>query len=138
MALGGRVLAAAALGALAALAALGACDPAAEPRFAATCGPDTTMEKVTCRIHNHGKKAGRACVTARVQPETGVALVARRVCTAVLEPGHSAEATPQFEQLDRRPNSNPVASRCLRLGRWTCKVDVVETPDQLLENQPTP
>jgi hypothetical protein len=92
------------------------------------------MEQVTCRVHNHGKKAGRACFTARVQPETGAPLVARRACT-VLEPGHSTEATPQFVLLDPR-RGETMTDRCLRQGRWTCKVDVVETPDELLENQP--
>jgi hypothetical protein len=133
MARGGRAPAT-----LAALAALAACDPAAEPRFAATCAPDTAMEQVTCRIHNHGKQAGRACFTARVQPETGTPLVAQRMCTGVLEPGRSVEATPRFEPLDRLQRSKTVVSRCLRQGRWTCKVDVAESPDELLENQPTP
>lgn len=135
MARGGRVPAGlAGLAGLAALAVLAACEPAAEPRFAVTCAPNATMEQVVCRVHNHGKKAGRGCFTARIQPETSAPFVARRACT-VLEPGHSAEAVPQFVQLDPR-HGKTVASQCLRQGQWTCKVDVVETPDEMLENQP--
>jgi hypothetical protein len=126
----------AALVGLAALAGLAACEPEAGPRFAATCAPDATMEQVTCRIHNHGKRAGRACFTARVQPVEGTPFVAQRVCTGVLSPGHSLEAKPAFELLDRTRRDKAVAARCLQQGRWTCKIDVVETPDEMLQNQP--
>jgi len=124
------------LAALAALAGLAACEPAAAPSFAATCEPSATMEQVICRVHNHGKRAGRACFTARVQPESGPPLVAQRMCTGMLEPGRSLEATPSFEQLDRARRGKTVPDRCVRQGRWTCKVDVVETADELLQNQP--
>ncbi len=114
-----------------AAAALAACGSGAEPRLAAACGPDVTMEQVTCMIRNNGTAASRACFTARVQPPAGVPLVARRVCTAVLEPGQSAEVMPPFEQLDRVKRAGTLAGRCLRQGRWLCKVDIVETPRQM-------
>jgi hypothetical protein len=133
---GARARALAAAAALAGAAAggsgaLGACGSAAEPMFAAACGPDPTMERVVCTVRNNGTAAGNACFTARAQPETGLPLIARRVCTAVLAPGQAVEVVPPFEQIERVRRANTLASRCLRLGRWTCRVDIVETPREM-------
>jgi hypothetical protein len=117
--------------AIALAAVLAACGPAAEPRFDAACAPDVAMEQVTCTIRNNGTKAGHACITVRAQPEAGLPLIARRLCTALLEPGHASEVKPQFEQLERVRRAKTLPSRCLKLGRWTCKLDVVETPREM-------
>ena len=58
-------------------------------------------------------------------------LIARRVCTAVLEPGQAVEVMPPFEQIERVRRANTLASRCLRQGQWICRVDIVETPRQM-------
>jgi hypothetical protein len=117
--------------AAAALAALAACGPDAEPRLDAACAPDAAMEQVTCKIRNNGTAASRACFTARVQPEAGAPLIARRMCTAVLEPGQATEVKPLFEQLDRVRRADTLVSRCVRQARWTCKIDIVETPREM-------
>jgi hypothetical protein len=129
---GGRAHAVArALVAAVATAGAAACGAAAEPMFAAACGPDPTMEQVTCTVRNNGTAAGNACLTVRAQPETGMPLIARRVCTAVLAPGQAVEVTPSFEQIERVRRASTVASRCLRQGQWICRVDIVETPGQM-------
>ncbi len=122
--------------ALAAAAALTACGPTAEPRFDAACAPDVGMEQVRCTIRNNGTKEGHACITARAQPEAGPPLIARRLCTGLLQPGHAIEVTPEFEQLERVRRGKTVASRCLKQGQWTCKVDVVETPREIAGQSP--
>jgi hypothetical protein len=114
-----------------AAAVLAACSPADEPRFDAACAPNVAMEEVTCTIRNNGTAAGHACITARVQPPAGPPLIARRLCTALLEPGRSTEVTPEFEQLERVRRAKTLPSRCLRLGRWICRVDIVETPREM-------
>lgn len=120
----------------AAVAAMTACGQAPEARFSATCGPDEALERVNCTVQNHGAKAGRACVTARVQPEQGLPIVAQRSCTSVLEPGQKAGLTAQFVQLERMRRANTLALRCVKGGAWTCKVDIVEEPGMLGENLP--
>lgn len=111
--------------------ALAACDAPAEPLLAAGCVPDVAMEQVTCTIRNNGTAASRACFTARVQPEVGMPIIARRVCTAVLEPGQATEVKPPFAQLERARHGQTLASRCMQAGVWTCKIDVVETPREM-------
>ena len=122
--------------ALALAAAVAACDPEPEPLFGATCAPSASMEGVTCTIRNHGKKASRACFRARVQPETGDPIIARRICTRVLGPGQSAEAPAQFEQVGGIAPSGQLVAQCARNGEWACKVDVVETSREMAEDQP--
>ena len=121
---------------LALLLAAAACDPPAEPRFAATCSPDDTMTQVKCTIKNHGTKASRACLRARLQPEEGPETITRRVCTVVLGPGQSAQVTPPFEQLGRISPGELILSQCAPTGQWTCKVSVVETSSEMAENIP--
>jgi hypothetical protein len=121
---------------LAGLIGLAACKSEGEPRFSVTCEPNLGMEQIACKVHNHGTKAGRACFTARVQPEQGQMLVGRRLCTGMLEPGRTMEGTPVFDQLDPTRRKLTFTRLCVKDGQWTCKVDIVETPEQLLENQP--
>jgi hypothetical protein len=124
------------LAGLGALGALGACGEEAEPRFHASCTPDPALEKLACTITNQGTKAGRACLTARLQPEQGAAIIARRACTSVLAPEQSAVVTPAFEQLATSRARKTLASRCAKDGRWSCVIDIVENSRQLGENLP--
>ena len=125
-------------GALAAAAAvvLAGCGEEREARFAASCAPDPLMEQLACTVQNTGTKAGRACLTARAQPEKGAPIIARRMCTGVLEPAQTAVVTPRFEQLPQARRGKTLASRCAKDGRWSCAVDIVETPRELGENLP--
>jgi hypothetical protein len=116
--------------------AVAACEAEPEPLFGATCAPDASMEGVTCTIRNHGKKASRACFRARVQPETGDPIIARRICTKVLGPEQSAEVPAQFEKIGGIEPSSQLVTQCMKYGQWTCKVDVVETSREMSENQP--
>jgi hypothetical protein len=122
--------------ALVAATAVAACEPAAEPLMAATCGPSAAMDRLTCTIRNSGKKASRACLRARVQPQEGAPLIGRRVCTKVIEPGQAAEVTPLFEQLGLRHPSDVLTGMCMVHGQWACKVDVVETSREMVEDVP--
>jgi len=123
----------AAAGALALAAA--ACSPAPEPLFRATCTPGAGMDRVTCTIRNDGKQASRACFRARAQPEAGEPLIARRVCTKVLEPGQSIDAAVQFE-LGRHLSTALVTTQCMKDGRFACKLDVVETSYEMTRDIP--
>lgn len=122
--------------ALAVLGMLGACGEEAEPRFHASCTPDPELEKLTCTVANQGTKAGRACLTARLQPEQGAPIIARRACTSVLAPEQSVTVTPAFEQLPTARVHKTLASRCAKNGSWSCKIDIVENSRQLGENLP--
>lgn len=119
-----------------ALALAAACSPAPEPRMAATCAPDASMEQLTCAVKNHGNKASRACLRVRVRPEDAPEIITRRVCTAVLGPGASAQVTPLFEQLGRMSPVELLTGQCVKAGQWTCKVEVVETSREMTENLP--
>jgi len=118
------------------VAAAAGCEPEPEPRFSAACAPDGSLQRVTCAIRNHGKKASRACFRARLQPQTGEPVIARRVCTKVLGPEEGAEVPAMFERLGRVEAADLVSSVCAPDGRWACKVDVLETPREMAENQP--
>ena len=99
------------------LLAVGGCGgPEPEPRFAATCGFDESQARIACSIKNHGNKASRACFRARLQPETGEPIITRRVCTAVLGPGQSAQVTPPVERV-RNVEPTDLSPRCARRGR---------------------
>jgi hypothetical protein len=124
----GLVLAAAAAG----------CEAEPEPQLTAMCAPDGSLQRVTCTIRNHGKKAGRACFRARLQPQEGEPLIARRVCTKVLGPDEGAEVPAMFERLGRLEPAELLTSVCAPSGQWTCKADVLETPREMTENQPKP
>src|SRR5258705_107209 len=76
-------------------------------------------DRVSSTIRNSGTRASRACLAVRAQREGAPPLIARRVCTQILEPGQSFELTPPFEQLDRLRRSKTLPSRCLMQGRWT-------------------
>jgi hypothetical protein len=112
------------------------CGDAGEAAFIATCAPDTQMEQLTCTVQNRGTKAGRACITARVQPERSAAIIARRMCTGMLEPAQTAVITPMFEQLPTARRNKTLASRCAKNGSWKCGIDIVETPREMGENLP--
>ena len=134
---GWAVAAIAVLGAVGAVGAVGAgCGEAAEPQFHASCTPDAAMEQLACTVSNKGTKAGRACLTARLQPEKSAPIIARRVCTVVLDPDRSAVVTPLFEQLPRARRDRTLASRCAKDGRWSCAIDIVESSRELGENLP--
>jgi hypothetical protein len=120
----------------AAIAALGACKPEPEPLFSATCGRDEAAGQVKCTILNQGKKEGRACFRPRIHFETGEPLITRRVCTRVLAPGESAEVPALFERMGRVNVEEMLQTKCAPSGQWTCKVDVVETSREMMENQP--
>ena len=122
--------------AIAAAVMLGACGEDAEPRFQASCAADSAMEKIECVVVNQGTKAGRACLTARLQPEQGAPIIARRACTGVLAPERTAVVTPAFEQLPVSRVRRTLASRCVKHGRWSCTIDIVENSRQLGENLP--
>jgi hypothetical protein len=113
-----------------------ACGDAGEAAFTASCAPDTEMAQLTCTVQNRGTKAGRACITARLQPERSAPIIARRMCTGMLDPAQSAVLTPMFEQLPTARRGKTLASRCAKDGRWTCVIDIVETPRQMGENLP--
>jgi hypothetical protein len=119
-----------------ALALAAACEPAPEPRLAATCAPDVGMDGVTCTVKNHGNKASRACLRARIVPEASPEIITRRVCTAVLGPGESAEARPPMEKLGRIGPAELLGGQCVKAGQWTCKVEVVETSREMAEDHP--
>jgi hypothetical protein len=70
--------------------------------------------------------------------ESGETIVARRVCTAVLAPEQSAEVPALFERLARMTTGELLQSQCAPMGQWTCKIDVVETSREMMENQPKP
>lgn len=133
---GGAALALVAAAAVGALAVVAGCEPAAEPLMAATCAPSAAMDRLTCTVRNSGKKASRACLRARVQPQEGAPLIGRRVCSKVIEPGQAVEVTPLFEQLGLRQPADVLAGLCVVNGQWACKVDVVETPREMIENVP--
>lgn len=117
--------------------ALAACGgPDAEPRFRVACAPDASREFVTCTVENHGTGPGRACLTARLYPEGEAPIIARRVCVDTIAPGQSATTRPLFEQIERARVRKTVASRCVRDGDWVCKIDLVESRQQLGENLP--
>lgn len=120
------------------LAAAAGCAPDPEPQLTATCAPDGALQRVICTIRNHGKKAGRACFRARLSPQTGEPVIGRRVCTKVLGPEEGAEVPALFERLGRVEPADLVSSVCAPDGQWACKVDVVETPREMSENQPKP
>ena len=120
-----------------AAAAVG-CEPEPEPQFTAACAPDGSLQRVTCTIRNHGKKAGRACFRARLSPEEGEPIIARRVCTKVLGPEESAEVPAIFERLGPVGPAELLSGVCVPNGQWTCKADVLETPREMTENQPKP
>jgi hypothetical protein len=107
--------------------ALASCEPAREARFSASCAPDEARETVRCTVTNHGTKAGRACITPRVQPPTGVPIIGQRLCTKSIEPGAALTMTAMFDQLERARRDTTLASRCARNEtEWICKTDVVE------------
>ena len=122
--------------AMAAAAVLGACKPEPEPLFSATCGRDEAAGQVKCTIRNQGKKEGRACFRPRIHFETGEPLITRRVCTRVLAPGESTEVPALFERMGRVNVEELLQTRCAPSGQWTCKVDVLETSREMMENQP--
>lgn len=113
-----------------------ACGDAGEAVFAASCAPDPQQEQITCTVQNKGTKAGRACITARVQPERSAPIIARRMCTGMLDPAQTAVITPMFEQLPTARRNKTLASRCAKDGRWSCGIDIVETPREMGENLP--
>lgn len=117
--------------------ALAACGgPDAEPRFRVACAPDASREFVTCTVENHGTGPGRACLTVRLTPPADAPLIARRVCVPAVAPGASATTSPQFDQIAQTRVRKTVASRCVKDGDWICKVEVIESPQQLVENLP--
>jgi len=120
------------------LAATAGCEQEPEPLFGAQCAIDAGREHVTCTIRNHGKKASRACFRARIQPQTGEPVIARRVCTRVLGPDEQAEVPVPFEHLGRVGPAELLNNLCVVAGEWTCKLDVLETPREMTENQPKP
>jgi hypothetical protein len=119
------------------LAAAAACGADPEPLLSATCAADGAMEHVICTIRNQGKKASRACFRARLRPPAGDPIIARRVCTKVLEPDGAAEVTVPFEPLGRIQPAE-LLTQCIVAGQWACKMDVLETPREMTENQPKP
>jgi hypothetical protein len=58
------------------------------------------------------------------------------MCTGVLEPAQTAVITPPFEQLPQARKGKTLASRCVKDGRWSCAIDIVETPSEMIENLP--
>ncbi|HLL21784.1 MAG TPA: hypothetical protein VK427_06625, partial [Kofleriaceae bacterium] len=68
-----------------------------EPQFHASCKPNATLDGLECTVENISRKPGRACVTAREQVPKKQPLVARRVCTGMLEPGGKMMFRPKFE-----------------------------------------
>lgn len=117
-----------------ALAACGGPEP--EPRFRVTCVPDPTREFVMCTVENHGTGPGRACLTVQLKAPEDAPLIARRVCVPAVAPGASATTSPQFDQIAQTRVRKTVASRCVKDGDWICKIDVLEAPQQLVENLP--
>ena len=101
------------------------------PKFRASCKPNSSLDGLECVVENVGKRAGRACMTAREQPPKSQPVVARRLCTKVLAPG---EKTPTLvPTFDGKPNLQKI---CAPDGTWVCKDEIVETPQMLGENIP--
>ena len=105
----------------------------AEPtaQFRASCKPDANHDNMECTVENIGKKPARACVTSREQvvPKKKT-LVARRVCTKVLEPGTNQVLHPKYDGIE---SLQPL---CAPDGDWLCKDEIVESPEMLGENIP--
>ena len=107
-----------------------ACQTDAKPAFRASCKPNANLERLECIVENIGKKAGRACVTAREQPPKARPLIAKRVCTKSLAPGEKAEFTPKFDRIES------LGPMCAPDGQWLCKDEIVELPHELGDNIP--
>lgn len=112
------------------LLGLAACGGKDAPRFRASCEPDADMKKLVCTIENRGGIRGRACLTARLQPDTGPLLHAPRACSGWIEAGKTATVIPQFKvDLDRKCGQ-------IQPREWRCKVSLLEDDKMLGENLP--
>jgi hypothetical protein len=111
---------------------LAACSKAAPPaaQFRASCKPDANHDNMECTVENIGKKPARACVTSREQVPKKQTLVARRICTAVLEPGKTQLLHPRYDGLES------LQALCAPDGTWLCTDEIVESPEMLGENIP--
>jgi hypothetical protein len=110
------------------LVSLGACQRDEAPQLRASCKPHNTNDAVECTLENVGKKAARGCVTARVQIPKAQPLIAKRRCTAPIEPGAKIVFTPKFDGVES------LQPKCSPDGQWICTADVVEAPEQLTQN----
>ena len=107
-----------------------ACQKETKSDFRASCKPNATLDGLDCVVENVGKKAGRACVTAREQPPKVQPIVAKRVCTKSLAPGEKQSFKPKF---DRVESLQPI---CSPEGTWVCKDEIVEQQHELGDNIP--